>query len=411
MLQTYKYRIYPDNKRVERINHTMQLCKELHNQLLKKCEEAHKQDKTFKVNRKTLNNFLNEIKQENNLFDKIYSQVLQNVFDRVIKSYKNFFRRVKERKSGKKIEAGFPREKRFYKSITYPQNNGSFKFSGDKRLYISNIGSIPIILHRRIEGKIKTLTIKRNKAWQYFAIFTSDSTRKIERKSINKQVGIDVGLINYATLSDGIKIENPRFLAKSEWLMKIKQRKISNKKKDSNNKKKAKIIYARSALKVANQRKDFLHKTSINIVRGYDLIAVEKLQINDMLKNKYLSKSISDASWNSFLQMLAYKAESANVPFIAVNSRNTTQMCSNCSSINKIKLEDRTYNCTNCGLIIDRDINASRNILKKATDGLSGSNAFGDRINTFQKGTANSVVELGTKRNEIVSIDAGSPRL
>lgn len=273
---SYRYRIYPDKKRLKNITYTMDLCKELHNELLKKCEEKYKNDKSLRINRKTLNNFLKEITVSDSRFDVVYSQVLQNVFDRLIKSYSSFFKRVKKKKSGKMIEVGFPREKRFYKSITYPQNNGSFSLSGEKRLHVSKLGSFPIVLHRPIEGKIKTLTIKRNKVGQYFASFSIDLNKLMQHKHANRQIGIDLGINSYAALSDGTKIENPRFLTESEDLLKIRNRKLSKKKKGSKNRIRAKYAYAKTSLKITNQRQDFLHKLSSHITNDYDLALLLK---------------------------------------------------------------------------------------------------------------------------------------
>jgi len=408
-MRSYKYRIYPTKRQIDRLNNQLNLCQELYNTLLKKCKESYKKDKKSLINRPELNKLIKEIKHNNPKFKSVYAQVLQNVMNRLIKTYSNFFRRVKEKKRGKKIKVGFPRFKKFYKSITYPQNNGSFKFKNKRRLHVSKIGSIPIVLHREIEGNMKTLTIKRNPSRQYFATFTCEvDTQKQEHKYPNKKVGIDVGVENFVTLSDGTKIKNLRFLIKSEKKLKRYQRRLSRKNKRSKNRIRARLKVAKIHNKILNQRMDFLHKTSKKIVDNYGFIVVEKLQINNMVKNHYLAKSITDASFNNFKQMLCYKAESAGAEFVEVDPRGTSQICSRCGKEVKKSLVVRIHKCPYCGLKIDRDLNSAVNILNKATAGQAGSHAYGDLASTLSiKDKASQVEEAGTIRGEI---DTGNTR-
>jgi putative transposase len=159
--------------------------------------------------------------------------VLQNCADRLIKAYDNFFRRMKLRKRGVKVKAGFPRFKKRWRSITYPQFG--FKFLSERRLSVSKIGNIPIILHRPTEGKVKTLTIKRNSVGQWFAMFTCETEKVLEtHPHVDKKIGIDLGLESFATLSDGTRVNNPRCLVKTERRLKRMQRKLSRTKKSSN---------------------------------------------------------------------------------------------------------------------------------------------------------------------------------
>ena len=408
-LRSYKFRIYPTKKQTRRLNNHLNLCCELYNTLLQECRHAYRTEKKSLINRHELNKLIKEIKHNRPKFNTVYSQVLQDTRDRVINAYSHFFRRVKEKKSGKRIKVGFPRFKKFYKSITYPQNNGSFKFKNDRRLHVSKIGSILIVKHREIQGKRKRLTIKRNPAGQWFAIFSCEvETQKQEHEFPNNKVGIDVGLEKFATLSDGTKIENPRFFINSEKKLKKYQRRLSRKKKGSKNRIKARIKVAKVYNHILNQREDFLHKQSKWLVANYGFIAVEKLQINYMIKNHHLARSIADASWNNFIKMLCYKAESAGADFYKVNSRGTSQICSKCGKEVKKSLAVRIHKCPYCGLIIDRDLNSAINILKRATAGRVGSHACGDLTSTLPpEGKASRVVEAGTIRHEI---GAGSTR-
>jgi len=349
-MRAYKFRIYPSKKQQRKIQETFDICKNVHNQLLELSIKKYKKEK------KGLSKYQMD-KINSGKHQEVYSQVIQNVSNRVSKSFKNFFRRVKD-KSCK--EKGFPRFKSSVKSITYPQNNGSFKIE-NKRLSVSKIGNIPIIKHREVKGEIKTLTIKGNKSNQYFVIFTCEEypSKKVKTKG---NVGIDVGLETYATISNGKTIENPRFLRESEDRLKWYHRELSRKKKGSNNRKKAKLRLSRQYQKIENQRMDFLHKTTSDLSKTYRNCKVEDLQIPNMMKNHHLAKSIADASWGTFVNMLSYKVVTNGGQLIKVEPKYTSQTCSSCGHRMKMPLHLRIFCCDNCGLEINRDLNASINI-------------------------------------------------
>ena len=321
----------------------------------------------------------------------VHSQVLQNIGKRINDAFSHFFRRVQEKKNGKDIKAGFPRFKssRRYKSITYPQSG--FKFKSERRLSVSKIGNIPIILHRVPKGKIKTLTItKTAKGW--FAIFSCEDVPIEKFEAKNGHVGIDVGIESFATLSDGTKIENPKLLVKSEKKLRRFQKALSRKKKGSNNRKKAVFKVAKLHETISDQRQDFLHTSSLTIVKNFKIISVENLQIKNMVKNHHLAKSISDAGWGYFVSMLSYKVEKTGGKVIKVNPRNTSKTCSECKHVQDMPLSKRTFKCEKCGLILDRDVNAAINI---DTVGLTEIQACGDRVRpSAMKAVA---VEAGTK--------------
>lgn len=350
-MRAYKFRIYPSRKQQKKIQKNFDICKSVHNQLLELSIKKYKNEK------KGLSKYYMD-KTNTGKHQEVYSQVIQNVSDRVSKSFQNFFRRVKD-KSCK--EKGFPRFKSSVKSITYPQNNGSFKIV-NKRLSVSKIGNIPIIKHREVKGEIKTLTIKRNKSNQYFAIFTCEEypSKRIKTKG---SVGIDVGLETYATLSDGKTIDNPRCLRESEERLKKLHKKLSRKKKGSNNRNKAKLRLARQYQKIENQRTDFLHKITSNLSKkNYRTYKIEDLKITNMMKNHHLAKSIADASWGTFVNFLSYKVVTNGGQVIKVEPKYTSQDCSSCGHRMKISLHQRIFCCDSCGLKIDRDFNASINI-------------------------------------------------
>jgi len=295
----------------------------------------------------------------------LYSQTQQNISHKVSDA---IFRVFKLRKKG--VKCGFPRFKSIdrMKSLLYPQ----FGFNLDKKLKVTPFGEISIKKHREIEGKIKTLILKRESSGKWFAIFSVEQEKKIPKENYGEQVGIDLGLMKFATLSNRKVIKNPRHLKKYEEKLAQLQRKLSKKKRRSKNRKKAKHKVALLHEKVSNTRKDFLHKTSTSLVNDYSFIALEKLASKEMSERNF-GKSINDAGWGMFANMLRYKAEEAGCKVMFVNPKGTTQECSNCHQIVKKELSERIHVCPFCGLVMDRDLNAARNIFIRATEGHSGS--------------------------------------
>lgn len=391
----YKYRLYPYRKQKIRIINSLNVCKTIYNELLETSI------KTYKESNKTLRKF-----DYNKLIKgkyPIHSQVAQNVSDRVHKAFSNFFRRLKDKSCRQK---GFPRFKSHVDSITFPQSG--FRILSDRKLRLSKIGNVPIVLHRVPKGKIKTLAIKQNKVGQWFAIFSCEINIPTIRHQSAKKVGIDVGLENFAVFSDGDFVANPRHLIKSEKRLKLIQRRLSRKKKGSANRRKARFKVARLHNKIANQRNDFLHKFSRKIVNSYSFIAVENLNVKNMVHNHWLAKSISDASWSAFIGNLEYKAVTSGSEFVKVNPRNTSKTCSRCGTIAEMPLSKREFLCPDCGLACHRDLNAALNILKVGTD-CAKLNACGHNV----RPTSLAVVdEAGTIMTEpSTSSVIGSPFL
>ncbi len=302
--------------------------------------------------------------------NELYSQVGQELVERLSKS---IWRMVALRKKGK--DCGFPRFKSFdrVKSLNYPQSG----FWLEKKLKVTPFGEINIKQHRLIKGIIKTLSLKREPSGKWFAIFCVEETPIVKATNGGSRVGIDLGLQTLATLSDETIIKNPRHLKKHEEKLAKLQRLLSMAKRGSKNRRKAKRKVALAYEKVANTRADFLHKTTASLVNSYSLIAMEKLASQEMAEQNF-GKSINDAGWGMFANMLRYKAESAGCEVVFVNSKNTTQECSRCHEIVKKDLTVRVHDCPFCNLVMDRDLNAAHNILIRATAGHAGSNASGD---------------------------------
>jgi putative transposase len=300
--------------------------------------------------------------------------------------------KIRRKKAG--LKGGFPRFKSVdrVKSLHYPQSGFSLK---SKKLKVSPFGEINIKKHREIQGKIKTFTLKKESSGKWYAIFTAEEEAKPIAENNGTQVGIDLGLINFAVFSNGKTIKNPRHLRKHEEKLKKKDHKLSKKKKGSRNSRKEKYKRAVVHEKVRNIRKDFLHKLSRQLVHIHSLLALEDLASQEMAEKNY-GKSINDAGWSEFANMLCYKAEEAGCRVVFVNPKNTTKECSDCGILVKKDIWERQHNCPSCGLSVGRDLNAAINILRRAitnsrervrqsdsasdsvTVGMTGSNACGD---------------------------------
>ena len=370
MKTAYKYRAYPSKEQKATLNRQMSLSKELYNLLLEKSNAYYKDTKKT-LTEYRMNIWLTQLKKEKPEFAELHSQVLQNVSKRVSDAYRHFFRRCKEKKNGKKVKVGFPRYKKFVSSLTYPQTKG-FKIE-KKEVELSKIGIINFVNHREIEGKIKTLTIKKTKSQEWYITIAVEKEDKSFVLNNKPKVGIDLGIMQYAALSDNTIHQNTRITKHQRNHAKILQQGISRKQKGSHNRKKAVFRFAGYSEYIARIRQDRLHKLSHELVNSYSFIAYEKLNIANMTKNHHLARSINESSWGSFTQLLQYKAESAGCVAVGVNPQYTTMTCNNCRNVQRIFLLQRTFLCEKCGLRIDRDINASKNILERALN-LEGSN-------------------------------------
>jgi putative transposase len=396
MLRSFDYRLYPTNKQEARLYSTFRLCSEMYNKLLKEHEAAYELNGRS-MSRNDLNNLIVDLKRQDRRFQWVYSQVLQNQADRLSKAFSNFFRRCRENKQGASINVGYPRYKKLVHSITYPQNKGAFKIVGNK-LEVSKIGRIPIVLHRPMSGTIKTLTIKRNRAGQWFVVFCCE-VEMPELTHSGPTVGFDQGLKSFVVGSDGLVVEPPKFLRKSEKRLAKEQMKLSRKEKGSNNRRKQRRKVARVHLKVANQRLDFLHQLSRELAEKYSVIVVEDLRVANLMKNHSLAKSFSDAGLSTFISMLEHKVSETGAQLVKVEAAFTTQTCSRCGHVRegneKLTLKDRVYCCPTCGLVIDRDLNASINIHRA---GLTRIHACGDDVIPSLSKVV--VAEPGTTRSE-----------
>jgi putative transposase len=271
---------------------------------------------------------------------RVNSQVLQNVLKRVDRAFDNFFRRVKK---GQK--PGYPRyHPRFkYRSLTFPQLGKSFRLIGNK-LHLSRIGKVKVHLSRPIEGRIKTCTIIRE-ADGWYAIFAVEELAIDSLPAPGESVGIDLGIENFATLSTSEVIGNPEYLRTAEARLKTAQRRVSRRKRGGRRRKKAVRLLARRHLKIKRQRANFHHKTARRIVNEFGVIVVEDLNIQGLVRNHYLAKSIRDVGCSLFNTILSGKSREFGRELIKVNPAFTSQDCSACGERVKKTLSMREHRC------------------------------------------------------------------
>jgi putative transposase len=296
----------------------------------------------------------------------LHSQSAQNVLRRLDLAFQAFFLH----------RAGYPRFKKYssVSSFNYPQcYNGSVKPDiVRKRIYLARIGHVKSVFHRPLPGgtRLKTCTVTREHNGKWYASLVFEEVvplQNITSSNTNTKtpIGIDLGLLSLITTSNGERVEHPRFLRKAENRLKHLQRALSRKKKGSKNRLKARHRVASLHSRVRNQRSDFNHKLSAQLVKRHNFIAFEDLKIRNMVRNHRLSKSTNDAAWGELVMLTEYKAHSAGSRAILVPAAYSTQECYHCGALNKIDLRVREFVCISCGRILQRDCNAASVVLKR----------------------------------------------
>lgn len=347
--------MYPTRQQAHQLEQTLDTCRRLYNLALADRKIAYEVEgisRSYEDQAAMLT-----IERKNGNFTGIYAHCLQDVLRRLDKAFKAFFRRVKSSE-----KPGYPRFKGagWYKSFTYPDSETGYKLEGSK-LTLSKIGTIRIFKHREVEGKIKTCTIKKDHLGRWYAVLVTEieDVPAIEAKTA---IGVDVGLKSLITTSTGETIEYPRYYVQAEKKLAAAQRSLSRKKRGSANRRKAKVKVAKISNRIQNLRDEFLHQVSRKLVDSADIIVFEDLNINGMLKNHHLAKHIQDHAWGKLIQFTQSKAAKAGKVVELVDARYTSQKCSQCGIMVPKTLAERTHACPNCGLEMDRDLNASLNI-------------------------------------------------
>jgi len=353
MLKAFKYRIYPTAEQAELINKHIGSCRFVYNLALETKQTA------YAGHRVNLSCFdlikqLPELKEQCEWLNEINSQSLQQSITHLDNAFTRFF----------KGQGDFPnfKKKTATQSFNVPQNV-IIDFENNK-LIIPKFKKkgIDVVLHRKFKGVTKQATISKTPTGKYFVSVLVDTTDKIKKQKTIKEnttIGIDLGIKSFLVTSNGLEIDNPKFLKKSLSKLKFVQRKFS-KHKGKRTKQKLAIIHE----KVTNQRKDFLNKVSTELINNHDSIAIEDLNISGMVKNHKLAQSISDVGWGMFVSMLEYKAEWAGKNILRIGRFDpSSKTCNHCGTINKeLTLKDREWTCCCCGSILNRDVNAAINI-------------------------------------------------
>ena len=356
IIKAYKFRLQVSKTINAKLENTLNLCRDLYNSALRERKDA------WTINRININRFdqdkqLPEIKQTNPEYKDVHSQVLQDVLKRLDKSFRGFFRRVKANQ-----KAGFPRfkGKNRFDSFCYAQSG--FSLSGNK-LQLSKIGIVKLKLSREIIGKVKTLTIKQE-CGKWFAIFTVETSTQPLPKT-GELVGLDAGISAFLTLSDGTQIDNFKYYESTQKKLRVAQRRVARRATGSNQRRKAVMQLKKIHQKIRNRRNDFQHKVSTYLVKQFDVICIEKLSILGLSRG-ILSKQVNDVAWSAFFDKLRYKVANTDKQLIEAAPHFTSQDCSSCGNRVKKDLSVRVHYCLQCGLVLDRDINAAINIKNSA---------------------------------------------
>lgn len=374
IIRAYKYRLNPNKEQVKQLENVLWQSRDLYNFALEQ-RKTHYEETNKNLSFYDQSKWYRKVRDTENRWEQLNSHTCLRTLMRLDRSYKSFFRRVKGGET-----PGFPRfkGKDHWKSVEFTYNSGcrlQAKENGKKLFYIQHVGQIPVIYHRVLpeNAVIKCAIVKKTASDKWFVSLSMELSNKtiLHQKANITSVGIDMGLKYLLAMSDGKTIDNPRWFRESAVKLRVAQRKFERKEIGSNHRTVAKNQVALVYEKVSNQRRDFWHKITRQLVTNHSHIAIEDLDLKFMLEDKHLALSANDASLGIFTKLLDYKAEEAGCQVIKVNPAYTSQTCSQCGVIVKKKLSERTHECPDCGLVMDRDLNAAKNILIKSGFGQS----------------------------------------
>jgi len=375
MIRTYKYRLRPNRAQTSSLDSLFSQARRLYNAALEQRITTYEETGKGISYSDQWEYFRDQRNNHPEVYGMLNASSVQQMLRRLNKAFAAFFRRVKAGET-----PGFPRFKGYhrFKSVEYRYGDGCKlreKENGQKRFYLQNIGEIKLIYHRPIPkgAVINHVVVKRiNDRWYVFLMLALPER---EKKPIPKggQIGIDMGLRSLLATSEGELIDNPRWLRASLDKLRVAQRRVSRRKKGSKRWCKAVRQVARLHEKIANQRNDYWHKLTRELAGSYSLIAIEDLNLKFINTNRHLSLSSHDAGLGMFTEMLAYKVEETGCQLVEVNPAYTSQRCSQCGVLVEKSLSVRVHHCPCCGLVLDRDVNAARNVLTSAFNSLGRS--------------------------------------
>ncbi len=363
MRKAFKYRLYPNRAQTEALSEILETHRRLYNAGLDERRAAWENER-HSVRYTEQSARFKEERRSNEFYARLNFSSAQATLRRLNLAFEAFFRRVKAGEN-----PGYPRFKgrSRFESICFPSYGDGCRMREDEqgraRLYLQNIGQIKVKLHRPWEGTIKTVTVKRE-VDKWYVILSCDLGEVTTPCHRGPAVGIDLGLKAFLVTSDGWKVDPPRFYLEAQTRLRRLQRRVARRKKGSGRWRKACRDVARLHGHIANQRRDFHHKTARTLVQQYGTIYVEDLNIKGIARTR-LAKSTHDVGWGQFVNILSSKAEEAGAQVKRVDPAYTTQACSRCGAIPEVRLtlRDRMYSCDSCGFTADRDENAALNVL------------------------------------------------
>jgi len=356
MLKAYKYRIFPDDTQKEQLARFFGVVRVVYNLGLETKTQA------YATHRKSISQYdlikqLPDLKKEYDWMAECPSQTLQHTLINLDTAYQNFF----------KGRALFPKFKnRFRKqSITFPQ--GYHIDFENNIIVLPKLKQISVDYHRKFKGTAKRVTLSKTTTNKYFISILVETGKLIpEKKPIQKEtaIGVDFGIKDIAITSDGEVFENKHFFKLQQRRLRTEQRSLARKEKEGSNFNKQKLVVALVHEKIRNQRTDYVHKISTYLINNYDTIILEDLAVSNMVKNRHLSKAISDMAWRQLRTSIEYKAEWYGKNVVTIGRfEPSSKICSNCGNIKQdLGLSDRAYKCDNCDFEMDRDLNAAKNI-------------------------------------------------
>ena len=363
MVRVYRYLLRPSRAQAVSLLAALEMLRELYNASLQERRDAWVKQRR-RVSAYAQMRQLVAVRAERPEFAAVHAHLLQDAITRVDRAFAAFFRRCKAHE-----KPGYPRFKGRgrYRTFTFKDaahRNGAALVAGGQRVRLAGIGNVRLRLHRPVEGRIKQVSVTLAGDGRWYVAFVCDQVPAQPMEPTGKDIGIDLGIATFAALSDGTLVGNPRPLESARHEVRLAQRRVSRRRRGSGRRRKAVALLARQHVHVESARRDFHHKLADDLCRRFDRIAIEELNVRGLARGM-LAKQVADAGWAQFTTILRAKAASAGREVVAVEARGTSQECSACGCEVRKGLGVRVHNCPHCGYVVDRDVNAARNVLQR----------------------------------------------